>query len=144
VRDAPGLARHGVGHRRPPFKLTPPDPSEDELQATVASLLRYAFNGQPVVWSHFPAGGYGLTRAAAARLYRLGLQAGFPDLLIQWNPGRSLWIEMKTAKGRASDAQKALHPRLEALGFPVHICRSVEDVLEVIRGYDVPMNRVAI
>jgi hypothetical protein len=85
-----------------------------------------------------------LTQAAKARLSRLGLQPGYPDLLIQWHPSKVLWIELKTHLGRVSDIQKERHALLQALGFPVVICRCVEDVLDALRLHGVPMNKVMI
>lgn len=73
---------------------------------------------------------------------RLGLQPGFPDLLIQWPPGRSLWIEMKTRGGILSDVQKAMHARLHEIGIPVHTARSVDDVIELLQLYEVPMKQI--
>jgi hypothetical protein len=134
---------HPLPHRRR-LKLTPPDPSEDELQATIASMLKFAFHGQQVVWTHFPAGGYLLSPAARARLTRLGLQPGFPDLLIMWHPRKMLWIELKTRTGRVSSEQQAKHASIEALEIPVAICRHIEDVLHVLRMHGCPMNKVMI
>lgn len=124
------------------FKLTPPDPNEDQLQASVADFLAFALHDQPVVWTHFPAGGYHLTPAARGRLFRLGLKAGFPDLLIQWRPARSLWIEMKTRSGTLSNAQKEMRGKLTEIGIPVVVARSVDDVIDALVLYEVPMNRI--
>jgi hypothetical protein len=132
-----------VRHYRPKrLKLTAPEPNENQLQAAVADLLTYAFKGQPVAWTHFPAGGYELNPSARSRLQRLGLQPGFPDLLIQWHYGHSLWIEMKTSRGRLSDDQKFRHALLERVGIPVAICRSINQVLAVLKYHRVPTNKL--
>jgi hypothetical protein len=126
-----------------PLKLTAPEPSEDQLHASVASVMRVAFRGRPVAWTHFPAGGYFLTRGAAARLYRLGFNAGYPDLLIMWD-AKTLWIELKTSKGKLSEAQQHTHALLAACNIPVAVCRTIEDVLLVLRTHGVPMNKLVI
>jgi hypothetical protein len=124
--------------------LTPPDPKEDELQASIINVLHYALHGKPVVMEHFPAGGYGLSPAAQGRLKRLGLVAGFPDLVFMWEPSRVLLIEIKTRKGRLSEAQERMHALLASIGFRVSVCRSVEEVLWELQANDVPMNRINI
>jgi hypothetical protein len=116
--------------------------SEDEIQHSIADMLDFCFNGHPVVYSHIPAGGYALTKAAAARLYRLGLKKGLPDLAIFWE-GKTLFIELKTPKGSKSAAQKVMHSRLWECGFQVELCRREEDVIAVLKRYGVPHREVS-
>lgn len=136
----PTCEKHTPMKRSKPFRLTPPDPSEDQFQAAVADMLDYAFAGKPVTFSHFPSGGYYLTPAARARLKRLGLRAGFPDLVILWRPARQLWLELKTLKGQLSDAQESRLEIFRLLEVPVRVCRTETDVLAALREFDVPMN----
>src|SRR3954469_16785101 len=86
-----------------PFRLTPPQASEDELHASVAAALHVLLQ-PPAQWTHFPAGGYGLSPQAAARLYRLGLASGWPDLLVA-HDGRLYGIELKAGAGRLSQTK---------------------------------------
>jgi hypothetical protein len=133
--------------RKPRFQLTPYEPGEDALHQAVADLLAWAVPDDQVVWTHFPAGGYFLSPAAKARLYRLGLKAGIPDLIFWWGCSgpysppvlRTLMIELKTSKGRLNKHQEAMHPKLQGIGIPVEVCRSVADVLTVLRRYGVPL-----
>ena len=60
---------------------------------------------------------------------RLGAKKGFPDILIIWK-GRAIFIELKTKKGRVSDAQKACHAQLILAGGLVTVCRSLKEVEE--------------
>src|SRR4051794_21166197 len=83
-----------------PFRLTPPQASEDELHASVATALSVLLQ-PPAQWTHFPAGGYGLSPQASARLSRLGLKPGWPDLLV-CHDGRLYGLELKTRTGRLS------------------------------------------
>lgn len=124
---------------RPALTLTD-GRSEDDFHATCAKLLTYAFHGKPVVWSHFPAGGYRLNHAARARLVRLGLQPGMPDIVIWWAGGRSLGIELKTPRGGLSIVQRQKHAQFAAIGVTVEVCRSEEEVLECLKRHGVPMN----
>src|SRR3954470_19988947 len=85
-----------------PFKLTPPQASEDALHASVAAALSVLLL-PPAVWTHFPAGGL-LSPQAAARLYRLGLASGWPNLLVA-HDGRLYGIELKARTGRLSQTK---------------------------------------
>lgn len=124
--------------RKKRFRLTPPDPSEDQFQHSIANLLDAILLADQVAWSHFPAGGYFLTPAARARLYRLGLKQGFPDLVICYSVGRVLWLEVKTATGVVSPAQRAMHLLLRRLGHHVVVVRKIEHVIAALLEYGVP------
>jgi hypothetical protein len=129
------------------LKLTYPDPSEDEFHEAVARLLDLIFAGKNVVWSHFPAGGYLLTPAAAARLYRLGLKRGMPDIMIWFRHPTNqdpccIGMELKTRTGKATDAQRKKHAALEEVGVPCMICRTFEEVLTFLDYYQVPRKKV--
>jgi len=111
----------------------------------------------PAEWTTFPAGGYRLPRSAATRLARLGLKTGWPDILIVH---RGVFgIELKTEVGRLSKTrisrfgrsgvrlivgQADMHVRLRAAGMPVAVCRSLEDVLAALRGWEIPLRGAAV
>ena len=116
------------------------DPDEDALQQSIADLLDWILPAE-IAWSHFPAGGYQLTKAAQARLYRLGLKRGWPDIEIAYSRGRTLRLEVKTRHGRLSRQQEDRIAQLQALGHPVVVVRRVEDVIAALRTYDVPYKR---
>ena len=118
--------------------------SENEIQHCVADLLDYCLAGEDAFWTHFPAGGYVLSAAASARLYRLGLKRGVPDIVIVYKPNRTLWIELKTPKlGRLSGAQRITHDKLFRAGAPVVTCRSEEEVIAALKRYSVPHREVS-
>lgn len=119
--------------------VTPPDPREDELQQAIAQLLDQILIEGQVAWSHFPAGGYQLTPAARARLYRLGLKPGFPDIMILFSQARVLWLEVKTRTGVLSKDQSHMHALLRMLGHTVKVVRSLEDVIGALQQHRVPM-----
>ena len=77
----------------------------------------------------------------AARAKRMGMAAGNPDITLFLNKGKCVFIELKSKNGRLSDAQKARHEELKALGFDVHTVRAasgagaidaVQDILDAI------------
>jgi hypothetical protein len=49
----------------------------------------------------------------------MGMKAGEPDVRLYGYPARILFLEVKTTKGKKSDAQDARHDRLAALGHTV-------------------------
>lgn len=55
---------------------------------------------------------------------------GTPDLWSELG-----WLEIKTQTGRLSAVQKAWHSRANKAGVPVHVVRSVSDVLHLIREH---------
>lgn len=110
---------------------------EQSLQIAVAQYLRLALK-PPTLWTAFPAGGGGKTRGAF--LKAMGLQAGWPDILVIHpvsrlsSPVRALviGIELKAAKGRPSPSQIAVAEQLENSGGQYYIARSVTDVQTII------------
>ena len=81
-----------------------------------------------------PNGGY-RTPAEAARLKWTGTVAGMPDLGIVAPGGKIHFIEVKTATGRLSDAQRAVHAALTALGTAPVIARSINDVRAALAAW---------
>lgn len=71
------------------------------------------------------------------KLKEEGLKAGVPDLFLPVaRLGKhGLFVEMKTAVGRVSPAQKAWHDRLRAQGYFVSVCRGWAEAREEITIY---------
>lgn len=58
-----------------------------------------------------------------------GQVAGFPDLIvIPWAHIGPLFLEVKSASGRLSEAQAVMLDRLATLGYRVAVVRSIDDV----------------
>lgn len=61
--------------------------------------------------------------------------AGVPDRILLLPGGRMFLVELKRPGGRPRPIQKAMHARLERLGFPVHVVddadRFFADVVDV-------------
>jgi hypothetical protein len=144
---------------RRPFRLTRPIVPEDVLHASVADALAKLLL-PPAEWWAYPAGQIKLDGQQKAKLYRMGLRVGLPDFMVLH--GELIGIELKTETGRLSrtrvvhrkrnggmrtvEGQTDVFPRLSAAGMRgPHVCRSVEDVLRVLRAAGVPLraHRVA-
>lgn len=105
-------------------------PTERAVQRAILKMLPVCFPG--AVAHHSPNGAH-LAGSDSARFKQVGalkgdgMLQGFPDLIVLWNGGMKL-LEVKRAKRSVvSPEQKALHARLEAIGWPVAIVRSPED-----------------
>lgn len=119
------------------FRLTAPIPAEDELHFAVYSALRVLLPGDAVIttWELRNA----RDAIEGARRKRLGALPGWPDLGVFWQ-SRVVLLELKRARlGVLSPAQRLLHPRLAATGFPVRICRSPADALAACHLAGIPV-----
>lgn len=97
-----------------PIKIT-----EHHLQAAIVQRLRRM--GLDVVADMNAAR---RSLKAASRLKAAGMTAGEPDLRIYMPGGRLGMLEVKTDKGRLSDAQAARIEKLRGLGYPVEVVRA--------------------
>lgn len=116
------------------------DNPEQRLQMAVAQYLGHALK-PPVVWTAIGHGGGGRVRGAI--LKAMGLQAGWPDILVL-APGsrgpRVVAIEIKAKEGRQSPAQKAVAAAFYMLQVPYFLCRSVDEVQMSLASCDVPLS----
>jgi len=87
---------------------------------------------------HVPNGGRRDAKTGA-RLKREGVKAGVADFVIVMQGGVCAMIELKTAKGRLSKAQKDLQDWAGEHGLPYAVCRSVEEVADMLRAWNVPL-----
>jgi len=129
-----------AGHRRHP---------EEDLQRQVAQLLDHL----GWLWWHTPNGGK-RGRVEAGRLRGLGVKAGVPDILIaeRWevcsplDVERCPWcgcspverpfgvaIELKSPRGVVRASQHHWLFELDDRGWLTAVCRTFEDVEEVLR-----------
>ena len=119
------------------WRLTEDIRPEDELAASVARAMAYLLPSDAVftAWDLSNA----KSKMEGGRKKRIGCISGWPDCGVFWR-GRVVLIELKRPRyGVLSDAQKALHPRLEATGFPVTVCRSAPEALDVVAAAGVPL-----
>lgn len=119
---------------------------EQSLQITVADFLRVALR-PPTIWTAFPAGGGGKVRGAF--LKAMGLQAGWPDILVAHPLTRSnhgvilVGIELKSHKGKVSPAQEVMADDFIRAGAHYPLCRSLEEVEKFLRKFGIPLHATA-
>lgn len=106
---------------------------EDRIQRTVAECL----DRRRLLWCHPPNGG-DRNVITAARLKRLGVKPGVPDVLIFDRPPaamhfRGVAIELKAKGGRPRATQRAWLSGLEARGWFTAVCVGVDEALATLK-----------
>jgi hypothetical protein len=74
-------------------------------------------------------------------LHSLGLKPGVPDLTMHWTLGfgcGTAYVEFKSATGKLSPDQLALHERLNDLHMKVHTIRSLDEFRELVAHLRMP------
>ncbi len=70
----------------------------------------------------------GLYRAGKYNITDGDFVAGIPDLEVPLSSGVTVRIEVKSAVGKLSDAQTVMLAKLNAMGHPAFVARSLDDV----------------
>ena len=125
-----------------PFRLTAPIVPEFELHMAVGDALHTLLPNVAVFTSWDLANSS--SAVEGARKKRRYCLPGFPDMGIFHN-GRLVLLELKRERGGyLSPAQRELHPRLAAAGFPVCVVHTVVEALDAVSACGVPLRgRVA-
>jgi hypothetical protein len=135
-----------------PLRLRPPPVPEADLHAAVAAALTVLLPPH-VPWTTFPAGHVQLAPAQAARLARLGLQRGWPDILVVHEgrvhglelkrPGRALsrsrWVRTRNGSKRYVEGQHEAFRRLERAGMHIATCTSVREAICALEAWGIPV-----
>lgn len=112
---------------------------ELELHRAVSAALDLVLAGG-AWWTSIEHSYAGIRQGA--RRKSIGVKRGIPDVLVVAG-GRALWVELKSPRGSLTPDQKAVHEQLRDAGGEVAVCRSVEQVLDALRSWGVPMREVA-
>ena len=108
---------------------------EDGLQKFTVQLLR--LNAAPgVIYFHCPNGASTSVRTGA-RMKQMGLLPGVADMVIIRPGGLVYFLELKSAKGSLSPAQRIFRDACEGNGIPYAVASTPERVEAVLRGWDV-------
>lgn len=85
---------------------------------------------------HSPNGGKRSAKEAA-RFKKEGVKPGFPDLILPVPRGcfNSLYIELKTEKGKLTENQIRWIEFLRQNGNKVLVCRSVDECIRIVKEY---------
>lgn len=112
--------------------------SEDEEQQKVIRWAQLMCNAYPdlELLYHVPNGG-SRNKAEAAKLKRMGVRAGVPDLVLP-SPHAGyagLYIEMKVGENRTSKSQREWLEKLELQGYLTMVCYGGNEAIDVLEEY---------
>jgi hypothetical protein len=114
---------------------------EEDFQRQVVQFLRVAAP-ERMFFFHVPNGGQRHSKVAA-KLIGQGLRAGVPDLAVIWE-GQVLFLELKTARGATSLVQRQVHKQLGLAGAWVWVCRTLDEVIEALTAFGIPLRARAL
>lgn len=112
--------------------------TEDAIQEAIVNYLR-AVLAKKIVLS-IPNEGK-RSPASAARLRRMGMRKGAPDLLLVIG-GKAFFFEVKSAKGRVRDEQFDFQVDADIAGAGWAIVRSIDDVRRALAHWKIPTREV--
>lgn len=109
---------------------------ESRIQQSCVRWFRMQYPRHARLLFAVPNGG-GRSRTEAAIMKGEGVTAGVADMLLLVPSGEwpYLCIEMKTAAGRQSPAQREWQAEVEAVGGRYAVCRSLGDFMSLINDY---------
>jgi hypothetical protein len=134
------------------FRLTPEIVAEREIHTACAAALDRLLL-PPAFWFSAAIGATKLSPQQATALSRAGIKRGLPDLLIL-HGGRLRGVELKRHKGQLSrtrivhtrrgsprilEGQEDVFPKLEAAGMDIAIARSVDEMLDALDRWQIPL-----
>jgi hypothetical protein len=119
-----------------------PAPSEYQLHcAVVDTVRRWIMPGW--IYTH-PASGEKRDAVTAARLKRMGVTPGFPDLAFFGPRGEVCWVELKAKRGRLSEVQGDVASHLIAAGHGYLCSSDYRDIIETLRGWGILRSGISV
>jgi hypothetical protein len=112
------------------------DPSEHSLQTQLLGILTYALRSEICVVAIPNQSNRHINNAV--KMKAEGMRRGAADLLFMFpvEEGAVGWLEMKTRTGSLSDYQIGFSAICERLGHRWAMARSVDQALDVLRGWN--------
>jgi VRR-NUC domain len=110
-----------------------PSPKELVLHISLADNLRWSA-APGWLWGHYPAGEHRDLRTAA-KLKAMGVQRGWPDLLLFSPSGQLHALELKRIGGRLTVDQEAFATWCAKAGVPHAVVRSLDEAIRCLSGW---------
>jgi hypothetical protein len=107
--------------------------SEKTLTINANKYLQIFSKAKSLIILHIPNEGKRSMQYGAS-LKKQGMIPGAPDFVCVGKK-RTIFIELKTEKGRLSDAQKRFQEACNDKEIPFIVCRSIEDVIHTVETY---------
>ncbi len=125
-----------VEHQRRNKTRKRPDDEEHRIQCSCVNWFRLQYPTHASALFAVPNGGR-RDRVSGAKLKAEGVLPGVSDLILLLPRGshHGLLIEMKTAKGKQSPAQRDWQREMESRGYRYIVCRSFDEFREAIDDY---------
>jgi hypothetical protein len=134
------------------FRLTAPIVAELDIHEACAKALD-ALLLPPAIWFAMPVGHVQLSGAQTARLARIGLKRGLPDLFFLFEGlvfaceikrrggylSKTRVVRTKRGAPRILEGQEEVFPKLRAAGAAVVVVHSVDEMLAQIRVWGLPL-----
>jgi len=116
-----------------------PSLSEADIQIQVADLLRLHERARGFLFFAVSNEALGKARSGAAlgrmaRLKRMGLRSGVADLVIV-KGGLAYFLEMKTAKGKQSEAQVEFEDDAWRNDAPYEVAHSFDEAVKILQSW---------
>ena len=98
---------------------------ESRIQQNCVKWFRYQYP-EPKYLIYANANGGYRSKIESMIMKGEGVKSGIPDLTIL-TPGKILFIEMKSEKGKLTDNQTAVIELLKSMAISVEVCRSFDE-----------------
>lgn len=113
-------------------KIRPPSPSEHDWQV---ALLEYLSMLRKNLYCFAIPNAGQRSFQAARRMKAEGLRAGVADVCVMMGNGGTVWLELKSKKGRSTDEQKGFSAICKALEHNYAVVHSFDEALEALRKF---------
>ena len=104
---------------------------ERDLHNAMADFLDLKLLRSTATWTTIGHGGYKLNIGAARGLKRMGLKAGWPDIIVI-HDGRPIFLELKAPGSYPTERQRNVHVALREAGAAVEVIRSLDEADEFL------------
>lgn len=105
---------------------------EDEIQIGICEV----FDLMGIWYYHVPNQALGkCSIQRAVRFKRMGLKAGIADLVLSSDSGVAHYLEVKTAKGKLSKAERDFRDLCKLKSWPYAIARSVDEAVAQAKAW---------
>jgi len=110
--------------------------NEKQLQTLIMQELDYLGKLTDKFFAYHTANEGKRTISYGRSLKRQGMKAGVADITLMINGGITIYLEIKTEKGKQSKSQKEFEEICKKRGFPYYVVRSIEDVKLILKKYN--------
>ena len=111
------------------------DITEAELKVQIEDYLQYQQNAGILYWDRLNSGDFIEVRGNTRRRIK-GCRKGTADLIIL-KGGRTIFIELKSSKGRLRPEQTLFGELVQSQGCSYQVVRSLEELVDIIKVTEV-------